>query len=347
MDPATTTTPSPYADFVRTLQGVASQPLWDRYQRLTRLQPAAADAPRHWPWATMEPLVQRAVREVSMADAERRVLLFTNPAFPEAAPATTTNLLGGLQTLMPGEVAQAHRHALQAIRFVMEGEGAVTSVNDHRCPMAEGDLVLTPAWTWHEHVHSGQGRMVWFDGLDLPLARHLDSIFLEFGDQRRGNDEPAASGASALPSGAAELGPDSDDPATAGGSRYRYAWPRAQAALAAAAPQADGSRLLRYVHPGSRGAVLPSVDCYLLGLAPGRATRRRRSTSNAVCVVVRGEGESAVGDQRFRWGPRDVFTLPHWNWVQHTAARGDAVLFMMTDREFMAAIGYLREETQP
>ena len=56
----------------------------------------------------------------------------------------------------------------------------------------------------------------------------------------------------------------------------------------------------------------------------GRATQRRRSTANAVCLVVRGEGESTVGERRFRWGPRDVFTVPHWSWVQHTAAQGDA-----------------------
>jgi gentisate 1,2-dioxygenase len=28
--------------------------------------------------------------------------------------------------------------------------------------MEEGDLVITPGWTWHEHVHKGSGPM--FDG---------------------------------------------------------------------------------------------------------------------------------------------------------------------------------------
>jgi gentisate 1,2-dioxygenase len=41
-----------------------------------------------------------------------------------------------------------------------------------------------------------------------------------------------------------------------------------------------------------------------------------------------------------------VFTLPHWNWISHTAASDDAVIFMMTDREFLAMTGYLREESR-
>ncbi len=339
-------TPGRYADLIAALQDVASQPLWDRYHRLTRRAPQAADTPWHWPWAVMEPLVQRAVREVTMEDAERRVLLLAHPAFPESA-ASTTNLSSGLQTLMPGEVARAHRHTLQAIRFVMEGRGAVTSVNDHQCEMSEGDLVLTPAWTWHEHVHPGEGRMVWFDGLDLPLARYLDTVFLELADAQRSNTEPVASRAPALQSAATLLGPDVQDPRSMSRSPYRYAWSRALAALEAAPALPDGSRLLRYVHAISQGAVLPTLDCYLMACARGRSTQAYRSTSNAVCVVARGEGHSQVGEKTVHWKHRDVFTLPHWNWIRHTAATDDALVFMMTDRELMASIGYLREETEP
>jgi gentisate 1,2-dioxygenase len=65
---------------------------------------------------------------------------------------------------------------------------------------------------------------------------------------------------------------------------------------------------------------------------------------NAVCVVVEGEGVSQIGDRRIEWGRRDVFTVPHWNWVSHKAGKGGATLFMMTDRELMRRMGYLREE---
>ncbi len=291
----------------------------------------------------MEPMLARAVREVGMEDAERRVLLLTHPAFQGAA-ATTTNLSSGLQTLLPGETARAHRHTIQAIRFVMEGAGAITSVNGHHSAMAEGDLVLTPSWTWHEHAHPGSGRVVWFDGLDLPLCTHLDSMFFESAQAQARPVEPLPTRAPALRAGAVGLAPDAFDLRTPSDSRFRYAWERACDALYAAPAEADGSRLLRYVDGESRGAVAPTLDCYLLACENGRSTRRYRSSSNAVCVVARGAGRSQVGAATIDWKHKDVFTLPHWNWISHTAATDDAVIFMMTDRELLASLGYLRDE---
>ena len=328
---------------VDALAAVNAQPLWDRYARVTRREPAAPDAPWCWPWADMEPLIRRAVSEVGMEDAERRVLLMTHPAFQGAA-ATTSNLSSGLQTLLPGETARAHRHTIQAIRFVMEGAGAVTSVNDHLSAMSEGDLVLTPSWTWHEHTHPGSGRVVWFDGLDLPLCAHLDTMFFELAQAHAKPVEPLPTRAPALRKGAVALAPDAFDLRNPSDSRFRYAWERAREALDAAAPEPDGSRLLRYVDGESRGAVAPTLDCYLLACAQGRPTRPYRSTSNAVCVVARGEGSSEVGGTTMHWRRNDVFTLPHWNWIRHTAHTDDTVVFMMTDRELLASLGYLRDE---
>jgi gentisate 1,2-dioxygenase len=63
-------------------------------------------------------------------------------------------------------------------------------------------------------------------------------------------------------------------------------------------------------------------------------------------VVAQGQGCSQVGDQSITWRVNDVFTIPHWNWVSHSAS-SDAVIFMMTDRELLSSLGYLREEYAP
>lgn len=336
-----------YAGMIAALAQRHAQPLWDRYHRITTREPQPVDAPMAWAWHDMEPLIERAAREVAMEDAERRVLLLTHPAFGGRV-ATTTNLSGGLQTLLPGETARAHRHSLQAIRFVMSGSGAVTTVNQHRCTMAEGDLVLTPAWAWHEHVHTGDARMVWFDGLDLPLLQHLDSLFFEVAGPDASVSEPQPGRVSMVQQSMALLGPDADTSSgSAQANRYRFSWKRASAALDHAAPAADGSRWLRYVDGQSFGAVMPTLDCYLLACGRDRPTRRYRSTSNAICVVARGHGSSQIGSSTINWSRHDVFTVPHWNWTSHTASSDDAVLFMMTDREFLASMGYLREEHDP
>jgi gentisate 1,2-dioxygenase len=331
------------ADLDAALRAAAAQPLWDRYQRITTREPAARVPAGHWPWTQMSLLVERAAREVSLADAERRVLLLT-PA--GGAAATTTNLLAGLQTLLPGELARPHRHALQAIRFVVSGRGAVTTVNGEACAMEPGDLVLTPAWTWHEHAHPGVGRVVWLDGLDLPLVAHLDAMFFEPAQPPRPAIDPPPARPSALAPDMAVLRPDASDDAAPARGRFRYAWPRALAALRAATPRDDGSRWLRYVDAQGVGAVTPTIDCYLHQPARQAPATRSRSTASAVCVVAQGEGVSCVGGHDVAWQRHDVFTVPHWTWVTHQALSDDAVLFLMTDRELLATMGYLREDQE-
>lgn len=335
----------PYAELISALEGVRAQPLWDRYHRITTRQPMSPARAYRWRWSDMAPLVDRAIRDVSMEDAERRVLLFSNPDAP-ASVDTLRNLSGGLQTLLPGEVAGAHRHSLAALRFVMEGNGAVTSVNDDVCPMSEGDLILTPSWTWHEHRHPGDGRMVWFDGLDLPLAHQLDAMFFELAGPGLQAVAPAPARASVAPGEFETLLPDASCADAAGGpaSQFRYDGRRAREALEHAVARPDASQWLRYANAQTGGPVLPTLDCYLLRLRQNCPTHRRRSTAGAICVVASGEGRSVIGESEFEWKRNDVFTLPHWQWATHVAQSADARLFLMTDREFLAGMGYLREE---
>jgi gentisate 1,2-dioxygenase len=78
----------------------------------------------------------------------------------------------------------------------------------------------------------------------------------------------------------------------------------------------------------------------------GKSTTPARTTSTAIAVVIEGEGETRIGDKTFEWKSHDVFTLPRWQWIEHQATRGPATLFLMTDREFLARIDHLREETR-
>ncbi|WP_455178483.1 cupin domain-containing protein [Azospirillum melinis] len=306
--------------------------------------------PLHWPWSTMAPLVDRAAREISMEEAERRVLLLTHPAFPGTV-FSTPNLSGGIQVLEPGESAGSHRHTLAALRLVMEGEGAVTVVDGKRCVMEPGDLVLTPGWSWHEHRHEGKTRMVWFDGLDYPLARQLGTVFFEMGpgpvpDHGLANLEDAAlREGGVLPDGGANGGDANGGAAPPYSPLYRYAWSRVRDVLEAMPADADGCRRVRYINPADGGPVMPTLDCYALRLTPGMTTTAFRTTSNAMAVVIEGEGETRIGDRHFTWSRNDVFTLPRWQWIEHKATRGPATLFLMTDRAFIASIGQLREET--
>src|SRR5580698_2342171 len=126
-------------------------PLWE-----TTAHKPADSTPKayHWKWRVLRPLIDSAIEVTSMDNAERRVLALTNPD-AIGGRNTTTNLNGCLQVLMPGESARAHRHTPNALRFVLEGGGAITKVDGKSCPMTEGDLIITPGMSWHEHRHEG------------------------------------------------------------------------------------------------------------------------------------------------------------------------------------------------
>ena len=93
--------------------------------------------------------------------------------------------LDGMQLLLPGEWAPAHRHTPNAVRMIVEGEGAYTTVDGEKCPMSRGDLILTPTGLWHEHGHDGDEPVIWLDVLDLPLVYYMEASYHVNGEHVR------------------------------------------------------------------------------------------------------------------------------------------------------------------
>lgn len=334
-----------YADLIAALAAVGSQPLWDRFKTLMTREPKAPDQPFIWPWASMSPLVDRALAEVSMEDAERRVLLLANPAFGGKVK-TTTNLNAAIQILGPHEHAHEHRHRLSAVRVVFEGGSGVTTVNEAHIPMSRGDLILTPAMCWHGHINDGDERMVWFDGLDLPLALHdLDVVSFEPHKGPNAATPPQVQvGGMFAQGGVLPQGIMPENQASF--PLLHYSWTSTCATFDMMPESADGSKLVRYTNPVDGGSVLPTIDCYALELNDAKQTVPYRATYNAVIAVLEGEGVSKIGDKEFYWKENDIFTVPHWNWVSHISKTEKSRLFVMTDREVLARLGYLVEEKQ-
>ncbi len=124
-----------------------------------------------WKYKELRPLLLEAGETVSAEEAERRVLMLTNPALKP--PFTTDTIYAGLQLINQGEIAPAHRHRAFALRFIIEGSKGFTAVEGNKIYMSEGDVILTPKWHWLDHGHEGEGPMIWLDGLDLPLYHNL------------------------------------------------------------------------------------------------------------------------------------------------------------------------------
>lgn len=346
--------------FAEALRARHLVPLWDVLGRLVPDAPMPESVAALFRYADVRTLLLEAGRHVTPCDVERRVLVLENPALPGQSR-ITQSLYAGLQLILPGETAPPHRHVASALRFVVEGHDAFTTVDGERAAMQPGDLILTPSWTWHEHGNPGSEPVVWLDGLDLPIVNLFNSSFLE----RRGAVAPPPTSSAdsyVSPSSSSRAprrerrdssaGPGLRDP-DAGAMlmpstpAFRYAYVDARAALtmrhrAASIHSCHGIKL-EYVNPATGGAVLPTIGAWLQLLPRGFIGQPHRATDATVVSVVEGQGVSTIGDERIAWGPKDVFVVPSWASVTH-AATDDAVLFSMSDRPAQQALGIWRGE---
>src|SRR5262245_55187007 len=138
------------------------KPLWEVLHSLVPDRPQPKCVPTLWRFADIRPALLEAGELISAKEATRRVLILENPAFAGESK-ITNSLYAGLQLLLPGEVAPAHRHTQSALRFVLEGKGAFTAVDGERAFMEPGDLILTPSWTYHDHGSKIRDPVIWLD----------------------------------------------------------------------------------------------------------------------------------------------------------------------------------------
>ena len=279
--------------------------------------------PAKWDYDdVVRPFLMQAGGLITAKEAERRVLILENPGL-RGQTSITHSLFAGLQLIMPGEVAPAHRHSQSALRFIIEGHGAYTAVEGERTMMEPGDFVITPSWTWHDHGNDTDQPMVWLDGLDIPIVRLFDASFAEPANAdsqtvtRPEGDSLARYGANMLPV--------DWHPTVKSSPVFNYPYARSREALATLArngdPDACHGHKLRYVNPASGESAMPTIGAFMQLLPAGFATAPYRSTDGTVFVAVEGEGETVIGDTTFRWKPRDIFVVPSWHWHRHRAER--------------------------
>jgi len=154
------------------------KPLWEVLRGQLTAEPNPPETAVLWRYDDVRPFLLEAAGLISVEEADRRVLVLENPAL-QGKTRATQSLYAGLQIIMPGEVAPCHRHTPTALRLMVEGEGAYTTVGGERTSMKPGDFVITRSWSWHDHGNDGSGPVVWLDGLDVPLIGFLNATFFQ------------------------------------------------------------------------------------------------------------------------------------------------------------------------
>jgi len=340
---STTQTPE-RAAFYQRIAGHSLAPLWEVLHGLVTPTPQTPCVPALWRYDEIRPFLMEAGSLITAREAERRVLILRNPGMQGQAAVTRT-LFAGLQLILPGEVAPAHRHTQSALRFVIEGEGAYTSVDGERTTMRPGDFIITPSWTWHDHGNDGDGPMVWLDGLDIPIVTLLDAGFAEPGNaEQQMVTRPEGDSLARYGSG---LLPVDWKPKVKTSPIFNYPYARTREALATLSRTQEidpchGVKL-RYVNPATGDFAMPTMATFMQLLPKGFASSPYRATDATVYVGVEGEGETRIGDKTFAWKPRDIFVVPSWATHSHRAA-SEAVLFSFSDRPIQDKLGLWREE---
>jgi len=297
------------SDYVEALRNVNLVPLWPSLRGvLPPLKPKPQTRATMWAYADIKPLLLQAGELTPIEKAERRVLVLANPGHGLDKMQASPAMYLGMQLLLPGEWAPSHRHTPNAVRMIVEGEGAYTTVDGEKCPMSRGDLILTPTGLWHEHGHDGTDPVVWLDVLDLPLVYYMEASYHINGDRQ-------------------SIKPDRGDRAYAGGGMVptqvfershkaypmlRYPWGEARSALLRLGQDRQDLDCIQitYVNPETGRDAENILGFYALMLRPGQSLKLPARSPSCVFHVIEGGADVKIDDQNFALTEADTCCAP-------------------------------------
>ncbi|MEY3670210.1 MAG: cupin domain-containing protein [Burkholderiaceae bacterium] len=321
--------------YVQDLRDHNLVPLWPSLRGvLPPNVPARQTRPTAWYYQTIRPLLLQAGSLTPIEKAERRVLVLANPGHGLEKMQASAAMYLGMQLLLPGEWAPSHRHTPNAVRMIVEGEGAYTTVDGERCPMSRGDLILTPTGLWHEHGHEGDQPVIWLDVLDLPLVYYTETSYHINGDRQAvradwSGDAPAVV-AGLAPTALFERS-RKDYPL------LRYPWKDARAALLRLAkeqPQTECVQLT-YINPQTGDHAQNILGFYALMLRPGQTLRLPARSPACVFHVIEGQLQVHIaadsGAQTFTLTGADTCCAPGYTPVTLTNLRAEPSFVFLAD----------------
>jgi gentisate 1,2-dioxygenase len=311
----------------------------------TRVPGHSSEAPYLWKWEPLLDGLLKASETIGIEQAERRAIRLVSPHLPIKSTSHTLQITFSI--VNPGEVAKAHRHNMAAIRFVVQGKGAYTAVDGEKFYMEEGDLILTPNWTWHDHHNESEDPIIWLDGLDGPLIQSLNVLFFE--DSAKPEQEITRQTGESLSRMGFARTPRQNE-SFCRGVPFRYSFKETYKGT-----QSDRERTIAILmtvrcslyQSGDRRLHLPDdvvrdSAVQFEGVDKGAPSHEHGSS----IIASKGQGRTKVGEGYLEWKKGDSFVIPVWQWHSHESLGIDeAILFSISDRPVMEALQLYREET--
>lgn len=305
-----------------------------------RIEPKPGGATHVWKWSQIDPLLVEACSALEDSLAARRALILSNPKLLRG---TTHTLLASIQVVRPGEIAWAHRHVINALRFAINCKpGAFTVVEGRELAMQPFDLILTPGWTWHDHHNESDANAIWLDALDVPFTLALNQQFYE----EPGHMSQPRSGGDLEPSKFKVHSADQNK-ANQKHRPYRYPWNQMKKVLERSEINDPALGIcVEYINPLTGGSVLPTISCRAQVLPPGFEGVVKRTTASEIAFVIEGNGSVDTGECSVEWEENDTIALPNWSkrrWMNHSK-NDRAILFILDDTPMLTAFGFLRDK---
>ena len=308
----------------------------------------------------IEPILDRAVELVTMADSERRSLILMNPGLAPRR-ATVSTMYTAYRLNDANEIMPPHRHTPNAIRFGLKGRGNFTGVDGENIVFGPGDMVLTPNDTWHNHGTVGNERALNLSVLDLPLVETLNAVYFE-------HDYTEMEGGRlvAKKQQSERFSPDFSQRVYGyGGLRPRLAGKQARGAgtsspmfvyrwdmmreLLERHRDADGDPhdgvMVEYVDPTTGQPVFRTMTFFAQMIPPGRTTLAVKTTASLLVSPFEGEGHARVDGERFDWKKFDTLAVPAGHWFEYvnSSATAPLILFVASDEPALKTFALYRK----
>ncbi len=327
-------------DYVEDLRKLNLVPLWPSLRGvLPPLKPRPNTRATAWSYSDIRPLLLKAGELTPIEKAERRVLVLANPGHGLEKMQASAAMYLGMQLLLPGEWAPSHRHTPNAVRMIVEGEGAYTTVDGEKCPMSRGDLILTPTGLWHEHGHDGTEPVVWLDVLDLPLVYYMEASYHINGERQAvkpGRAERAYARGGVVPTPVFERSHKAYP-------MLHYPWKEARAALESMAEDQSQAEAVQvtYVNPETGEDVENILGFYALMLRPGQTLTLPARSPACVFHVIEGGVDIQVEEQRFSLVEADTCCAPGYTAVtlRNKHANKPTFIFMADESPLHRKLG--------
>lgn len=302
-------------------------PLWPSLRAvLPPGKPRPNTRPTFWSYKSLKPLLLQAGELTPIEKAERRVLVLANPGHGLEKMQASAAMYLGMQLLLPGEWAPSHRHTPNAVRMIVEGEGAYTTVDGEKCPMSRGDLILTPTGLWHEHGHDGQDPVVWLDVLDLPMVYYMEASYHVDGDRQKVkpiSGERAYSRGGVVPTTVFQR-------SNRAYPMLHYPWVDVRSTLISLAKDQPDLEMVQvtYVNPETGGDAQNILGYYALMLKPGQTLQLPARSPAMVFHAIEGGAKVSVEGETFILSEADTCCAPGYSQISLSNASSSAPAFI-------------------